>query len=196
MLEIRGLARPGLGPVDLSLAAGACCAVTGASGAGKSLFLRAIADLDPAEGQVSWRGRDRGAVPAPVWRRMVGYLPAEPGWWAATPAEHFAEPPAPADLDRLHLDAGLLDAPVTRLSTGERQRLALLRLLANGPEVLLLDEPTAALDPDSVVAVRDLIAERLAAGGAAILVTHDGVLAGDLGSDRRHMVAGRLEARS
>src|SRR5215831_4060928 len=58
---------------------------------GKTLLLRAIADLDPNDGFVSLDGRDRAAIAAPEWRRLVGYVPAEPGWWADTVGEHFAE---------------------------------------------------------------------------------------------------------
>ncbi len=69
MLDVRGLRRPGLGPVDLTLAAGECVALSGPSGAGKSLLLRAIADLDPSDGEVSLDGTAREAIPAPAWRR-------------------------------------------------------------------------------------------------------------------------------
>ena len=63
----------------------------GPSGAGKTLLLRAIADLDPNQGLVSLEGRDRSTIPGPEWRRLVGYVPAEPGWWAETVGEHFGE---------------------------------------------------------------------------------------------------------
>ena len=72
--------------------------------------------------------------------------------------------------------------PITRLSTGEKQRLALVRALLGAPDVLLLDEPTSGLDPDATAAVEALLRERLAAGLALILVTHDADLAARLGS--------------
>jgi len=59
------------------------------SGAGKSLLLRAIADLDPNEGTVKLDGMLREAVPAPHWRSQVTYVAAEPGWWGDTVQEHF-----------------------------------------------------------------------------------------------------------
>ena len=146
----------------------------GASGAGKSLLLRAIADLDPNEGNVRLDGVAREAMLGPLWRRQVAYLAAEPGWWAETVAEHFDNWPILAqDAARLLLPQGLGGQPVARLSTGERQRLALLRSLERRPSVLLLDEPTAALDQSARDAVEALLAERLAAGAAILWVSHD-----------------------
>ncbi|PIK71519.1 hypothetical protein CS379_18905, partial [Methylobacterium frigidaeris] len=109
MLRIESLRRDrfgpfDFGPFDLALAPGEACAVTGPSGAGKSVLLRMIADLDPSEGRVSLDGIDREAMPAPLWRRQVTYLAAEPGWWAETVAEHFsADAPARLDPERMAL---------------------------------------------------------------------------------------------
>lgn len=174
MLAVRGLSRPGLGPVDFDLAAGECLAVMGPSGGGKTLLLRALADLDPNHGEVRLDGAERRAMPAPRWRRRVMYLAAEPGWWADRVAEHFTDSEkAAALIERLGLPARALGWSVARLSTGERQRLALARVLVLEPEVLLLDEPTAALDPAARKRVEALLRERLAAGTAMLLTTHD-----------------------
>jgi len=117
---------------------------------------------------------DRDRMPAPQWRRLVAYVPSESGWWADGVADHFADPGAAAPLlARLGLEAEALGWPVSRLSTGERQRLALARALALDPRLLLLDEPTSGLDPDAVERVEAIIAERLALGAAALFVTHD-----------------------
>src|SRR5215469_15379490 len=89
ILQVRDLRTSLLGPASLSLWAGECIAVQGPSGAGKTLLLRAIADLDPNEGLVCLDGRDRSTIAGPEWRRLVGYVPAEPGWWADTVGEHF-----------------------------------------------------------------------------------------------------------
>ncbi len=146
----------------------------GPSGAGKSLLLRALADLDPNDGELSLDGERREAMPAPHWRRRVTYLPAEPGWWAETVGAHFADWAAAEPLvEALGLPAASRDWPVSRLSTGERQRLALVRALVQRPRVLLLDEPTAGLDETARDAVETLIATRLAEGAAALWVTHD-----------------------
>ncbi len=179
-LAIRDLSRPGLEPVSFTLAPGTCLAVSGPSGAGKSLLLRAIADLDPNSGSVRLDGADRDAMPAPHWRRRVTYVPTEPGWWADIVAEHFedwsaAEPWVAA----FGLPADCGSWPVQRLSTGERQRLGLIRALVRVPAVLLLDEPTSGLDPDAASAVESAI-ETYRAEHAAIIVwvTHDATQAG------------------
>jgi putative ABC transport system ATP-binding protein len=174
LLQIRALRTHILKPASFSLSAGECVAVQGPSGAGKTLLLRAIADLDPNEGLVTLGGRDRSTIAGPEWRRLVGYVPAEPGWWADAVDEHFGEWTAALALAR---DLGFSEEtrawPITRLSTGERLRLALVRALMVQPKVLLLDEPTAALDAASVAAVETLIDGRIQAGLAVLWVTHD-----------------------
>lgn len=174
MLSIRSLSRLGLGPIDMQLAGGSVAAITGPSGAGKSMLLRAIADLDECIGEVLLDGEDRDAVGAPEWRRRVTYLAAESGWWYDAVARHFDDGQAARRLlPRLGLDQGALDWPVGRLSTGEKQRLALIRSIVQKPRVLLLDEPTSALDPESRTKVEDLLAELAAAGLSIMIVSHD-----------------------
>ena len=82
MLKIQDLHRPGINPFSLDLDDGECIAISGPSGAGKTLLLRAIADLDPNQGSVFLGQKNRDAFPAPEWRRRVGYLASESGWWA------------------------------------------------------------------------------------------------------------------
>jgi putative ABC transport system ATP-binding protein len=187
------LRRSNLAPVSFDLAAGECVAVRGPSGSGKTLLLRAIADLDPNEGAVSLDGRPRDAMPAYLWRRRVVYVPAESGWWADLVAAHFRDWSAAAPLlAPLALPEDCGRWPVLRLSTGERQRLALIRALALAPRVLLLDEPTSGLDPDAVLAVERLIAERLRAGAGALWVTHDADQARRVAARRLVVDAGRV----
>ena len=145
MLEVTELKGGGFGPVNLTLDAGECLGISGPSGSGKSRMLRAIADLDPHGGRVRLRGRDRMTFSGPQWRSRVGYVPADSRWWARTVQEHFLRPGA-LPLEDLGLEAGILDFAGHRLSSGERQRLALLRQWELQPQVLLLDEPTANLD--------------------------------------------------
>lgn len=184
MLEVKALTTHAFAAVDLGVEPGATIAITGASGAGKSTLLTAIADLCPNDGAVVLDGVNRDSVPAPLWRRRVTYQAAEPGWWEEMTAAHFEDPAAAAELaTRLLLKAGILDEPVRRLSTGERQRLALVRTLSIQPQVLLLDEPTAALDEDSVHAAETLLHEYLETPGRClVLVSHDKSQAARMGA--------------
>ena len=174
VLKVEMLQVGALPPLSFTVAASECLSIEGPSGSGKTRLLRAIADLDEADGYVFLEGVERREMPATEWRRRVRYFAAEPGWWAATGAEHF---PDPARLDRLldalGLDPQLLHQPIGQLSTGERLRLALARGLIDEPSVLLLDEPTGALDPQSKALVEEVIRFQLLAGRAVILVSHD-----------------------
>jgi ABC-type iron transport system FetAB ATPase subunit len=171
VLEIRSLRRLHLGPISFTVAAGECVSVEGPSGSGKSVLLRALADLDPHEGEIFLDGTAQVAMPGPDWRQRVGYMPAESGWWAPTVGEHFA---GEADFESFGFEPDVRNWMIERLSTGERQRLALLRLLANGPEVLLLDEPTANLDPASTETVETILdSYRRDRSAPVIWVAHD-----------------------
>ncbi len=159
MFTVRDLRIGGLPPLGFDVPPGGTLAISGPSGSGKTRLLRALADLDPApEGAVSWNGTARQDVSGPAWRRKVGLLPAEPRFWAPTVAGHFPEPPSAEALRDFGLPPDIGETAPGRLSTGERARLAILRLLARQPEVLLLDEPTANLD----TANRDRIVRVLA----------------------------------
>lgn len=164
-----------VGPVSLDIDKGECVGLSGRSGSGKSLFLRAIADMEPHGGTVCLDGIEQALIPAPSWRRQVALLPSESRWWSDAVGDHFATSDASA-LNRLGFDADILTWPVSRLSSGERQRLALLRLLENQPHLLLLDEPTANLDEESSATVEDLIRSyREETGAAVVWVGHQRV---------------------
>tara|TARA_R110000787_G_scaffold285173_1_gene400032 strand:- start:4618 stop:5217 length:600 start_codon:yes stop_codon:yes gene_type:complete len=197
MLHIQGLTRPGLQRVDLDVDAGTCIAIRGSSGAGKSLLLRAIADLDPADGEVSLKGVSRVDMPAPTWRKRVIYVAAESGWWDVTVGDHFENSAIAAGyLVRLGFADDAMSWPVSRLSTGERQRLALLRAIVLTPEVMLLDEPTSALDPEATAKVESILHEKRAAGAVIIMVTHDKAQAARMAEHRFVMTAGALMAEA
>ncbi|UHD18787.1 ABC transporter ATP-binding protein [Thiocapsa bogorovii] len=223
-LRLDGIRSRTLGPLDLTIVAAELVFVSGPSGSGKSLLLRAVADLDPHDGEVWLGGEPRSRIAPSTWRRRVGLLPAEAFWWAETVGEHlpgirsthadvatpepsppprlpsplrpailrlpkpFRRPPGrvanhpalpdPSTvtdwLSQLGFSPDVLGWSVTRLSTGERQRLALVRLLAQTPEALLLDEATANLDPSNGARVEAVVETYRKAQGAAVLwVSHD-----------------------
>ncbi len=193
MLTVNNLTVNGIDPIDLHIETGECVALTGPSGSGKTLVLRALADLDPNAGEVALDGEPRAAMAAPDWRRRVAYLAAEPGWWADRVAPHFPDDEATAALlDALGLAKKLLEQTVATVSTGERQRLALIRTLLNDPRVLLLDEPTSGLDSAAGSRVESLLRERQADGVSILLVTHDPSLADRLAQRRLRIQGGVL----
>ena len=200
MLIVNGLRTKAGGPVDFSLRGGEIVAVRGPSGAGKSLMLRAIADLDPAEGEVTLDGTKRARIPAPEWRRRVAFVPAESGWWADRVGDDRVGAHFPAGggnsglIEALGLDPAVLDWEVRRLSTGERHRLAIARALVLGPEVWLFDEPTAALDAEAARRVERVITQGRDRGVAILLITHDDTQAARLADRTLTMADGRLVA--
>lgn len=173
MLELESVCVRHLQKVQLTVGAGECISLTGASGSGKTLLLRAIADLEPFTGSLRLNAQPHHAFQPWDWRRQVGMLPATSQWWFDRVAPHFSE--INVDwLQQLGFDKDVMDWPVSRLSSGERQRLAMLRLLANRPQVMLLDEPTANLDSERTAALERLLASyRRTAGAAVIWITHD-----------------------
>lgn len=167
-------------------------ALHGDSGSGKTRLLRLIADLDPGEGEVWLDQAERREIPAPEWRRRVMYLAADSQWWYPTVGAH-ADDWAAETLKALGFDPAVLDWSVERLSSGERQRLALARALGRGPQVLLLDEPTANLDQANTSRVERLIGEwRESTGGAALWVSHDPAQRARVASSSARMEGGRL----
>jgi ABC-type iron transport system FetAB ATPase subunit len=172
MLELIDLKTPLFGPVSLFVADGDCIALSGESGSGKSRLLRAIADLDPHDGEVRLDGRSSAQISPARWRRQVQLLPADPQWWAATVGKHFLTPSI--DPTVLDLPIDVYEWSVERLSSGERQRLALLRALDREPRVLLLDEPTANLDKDNTARVEKIVSlYRREHDAIVIWVSHD-----------------------
>ena len=193
MLSVRELSRLGL-TASFDLGTGECLALQGPSGSGKTVLLRAVADLDPSEGRVLLDGTVRESMPAPAWRRLVTYVAAEPGWWADTVREHFADWDEALPLVvRLGLPPACAEWPVQRLSTGERQRLGLVRALVLRSRVLLLDEPTSGLDPAATASVEDVIAELRAAGAGVIWISHVAAQARRVASRLIAIAGGRVE---
>lgn len=174
-LDIRELSCGMLRAVSLLIEPGRIVCLSGPSGSGKSRLLRAIADLDPHDGEV-WLGTHcQVDTPAHCWRRWVMLVPAESQWWADTVGEHFLEP-LPEGLAALGFTHEVLDWQVGRLSSGEKQRLALLRAISHEPRALLLDEPTANLDGETGRRLESWVRQLVRNEGLPVLwVAHDPV---------------------
>lgn len=192
-LVVERLKRPGLAPVqELAVPAGQTLCLHGPSGSGKTLLLRAIADLDPNEGVVRLGDLTRDEIPAPEWRRRVIYVPPESHWWEEQVRPHAPQWP-PGWLTRLDLEPEILDQPVRQLSTGERQRLAIVRALARRPAALLLDEPTANLDDENTFRVEGLLHDYQRETNASLMwVSHDPAQRERVADQSRMIEAGRL----
>ncbi|HEX5595701.1 MAG TPA: ABC-F family ATP-binding cassette domain-containing protein [Micromonosporaceae bacterium] len=187
LLEAAHIAVDGrLQPTCLTLKAGERLLISGPNGAGKSTLLRVLAgDLAPGTGRVLRRGR-------------IGYLPQEIS--VSRPHETllaaFAHKrPGPEEHHRAQLlsiglfDHDLLNVPVGKLSTGQRQRLALARLLSDPVDLLLLDEPTNHLSPGLVEELEAALADF---SGGLVVVSHDRLLRQRWQGAQLTMVAGRL----
>lgn len=193
--------------VSLSVDEGRILAVVGPSGAGKTTLLRLLNRLDePSEGRVLLDGTDYRTLDPREVRRRVGFVPQRPAMLSGTVRDNVTAGPrireGTVDEERLRavLDRfgirELQDRPASELSGGEQRRVALARALANEPEVLLLDEPTADLDGANEARVERLVAELVDEEGlACVLVTHDPSQARRMGDEAIELVDGRVRAR-
>ena len=192
-LLIEGLKTHHLGPCSLTIAPGECISLRGSSGSGKTLLLRAIADLDPHEGSVFLDGTRCEDISAPLWRKHIALVPAESQWWLDDVGGHFTSNTCPY-FEALGFDNQTFTWQVSRLSSGEKQRLALARALMNSPEVLLLDEPTASLDAGNTRVVEELVTQYQRDTGASVLwVSHDADQAKRVGARHYQLSANRLQ---
>ena len=176
---------------SLRVDAGECLAVVGASGSGKTLLLRAAARLDPLDrGEVLWQGRPLTRDAIPEYRSQAVYLHQRPAFAAATVEEALRQPFALKThrrrafnrprverlLETLGRDGAFLSKQVRDVSGGESQIVALVRAMQLAPTLLMLDEPTAALDANTVAAAERLLREwidEVPDRRAIVWVTHD-----------------------
>ncbi|MFF3943242.1 thiol reductant ABC exporter subunit CydD [Streptomyces sp. NPDC001902] len=184
VVELDGVAVQGrLGAVSLRVSPGETIALTGPSGIGKSTLLSVLLGFtEPTSGRVLAGGTELAAHDPAGWHRQIAWVPQRPYLCAGTVADNvrLARPDAsPAGVRAALRDAGAPDLdPATvvgeggaGLSAGQRQRVALARAFLADRPLLLLDEPTAALDGETEAAVVDAV-RRLAAGRTVLLVVH------------------------
>jgi len=186
-----------LDTIDLALSAGAPTVLLGPNGSGKTTLLRlAMGLLAPSAGEVIVARTPDRRLPR---RALVFQKPAMlRRSAAANVAFAMASAGRPVNreaiiqlLDQVRLEP-LAQRPARRLSGGEQQRLALARALALDPEIILLDEPTASLDPSSTKLVEDILGDVAARGVKVVMATHDIGQARRLARDVVFMVQGRL----
>jgi putative ABC transport system ATP-binding protein len=198
-----------LQPTDFSLNAADRVSITGSSGSGKSVFLRALALLDaPTSGQVLWNNQPIANAQIPHYRSHISYLSQRPALLEGTVEDNLRLPYSLKTLRQRRFDlaavttllghAGkapdFLKKNASDLSGGESQVVSLIRTLQLNPEMLLLDEPTAALDPTSSRDVEALIDAWYAGdpSRAYIWVSHDLDQAQRMSAIHLHMSAGVL----
>lgn len=178
-LSICGIAFLENGPYSLELSAGECLGISGVSGVGKSQLLRAIADVIAHDGECLLGGTSSFSFTPQEWRTAVAMVPAESFWWHDRVGPHFSTAPGgnillTSLLTRLGFETNVLNWEISRLSTGERQRLSLMRTLITQPQVLLLDEPTSGLNKEMAAAVEEIVVEMCVSGQCSCLwVSHD-----------------------
>jgi len=180
-----------LNDVGITIKSGERLGLVGPTGAGKTLLLRALAMLDPVDsGHLTWRGQDVGPSLATAFRSHVIYLQQRPALTAGSVEENlqlpftldahkgkrFDKDRTVGLLEELGRDRDFLKRDISDLSGGERQIVALLRAIQLDPSVLLLDEPTAAMDAKSSTVVKKWVAAWVSASPAAralLWVSHD-----------------------
>ena len=189
--------------IDLVVDKGGVSVIMGPNGAGKSVLLRLLTGLlRPDAGTVSWAGArpDRARAPSvgmvfqkPVLLRRSALANVRYVLRAGGRAERTRQ--AEEALARAGL-AHLAKTPARLLSGGQQQRLAIARALAPEPEVLLLDEPCANLDPAATAAIEALVADARARGTKILLVTHDVAQAKRVADDITFIHDGRIVEQS
>jgi putative ABC transport system ATP-binding protein len=196
-----------LNDVSFHVERGSTMTLVGPSGSGKSTVLRCLNRLtEPTAGCVRFKGRDIRSMDPLELRRRVALVQQTPVLFDGTVRDNLRMQPrlAPADvsapnLERALVDVGLegalLDRESDSLSGGEKQRVTIARALLGNPEALLLDEPTAALDPQSAALVIETIAAIQRARALTIVcVTHQLGLVTRLGGSLLYLVKGEVHA--
>jgi ABC-type methionine transport system ATPase subunit len=202
-------ARTILDGVSLELPSASICLVMGPSGAGKTTLLRLLNRLEDADaGEIRYGDAPIAALPVTELRRRVVMVLQQPAMFEGSVADNIAfglrlagvtqaaelRERANASLLEVGLGSELAARPAVELSVGEQQRVCLARALTLAPEVLLLDEPTAALDGVSADRVLELLSALPARGISIVMVTHQLRHARRMGGASLVLSAGRVAA--
>jgi len=196
ILQASGLALPGrLADASLAIGEGELVGLVGPNGSGKTSLLHALAGIGGASGDVALGGVDPRRLGPRLRPSYLTYLPASRDIpWPLLARDLIALGGGGADFPALELGP-LLDRRVDTLSTGERSRVLIARALAPRPKLLLLDEPTANLDPLWQIRLMELVRAEIAQGGRAALVAIHDLDAADRYADRiLVMNGGRIAA--
>lgn len=204
-----------LQPMDFALAPGDRVAVSGRSGSGKSVLLRSLALLDALDGGcILWRDSPVSREAIPLYRRHVCYLGQRAALFEGTVEDNLRYPfslkvagqqrydpdKVLQLLDQAGRDARFLSKRSSELSGGEAQITAVLRVLQLAPQVLLLDEPTASLDPESALRVEQLVhgwhSAPVDTPRGYLWISHDPQQALRIGTRQLHMADGSLKEAS
>ena len=171
-----------LSGVDLSCSAGTCTGILGGNGCGKSTLLTILAGIRKADaGKFLWQGVDL-LKDAKALRKTVGYLPQGTPLYEELTAKDNLRVWYPKEAMEAELESGVLkmlgvdeflNTRVSRLSGGMKKRLSIGIAMCSHPDVLLLDEPSTALDLPCKAEIREYFRAFTRAGGTVLLVTHD-----------------------
>lgn len=184
-----GLVKKGqtiLADVSLEIGENEMVGIAGPSGSGKSSLLRMINLLQsPTEGRIFYKGKDIMVYDPVQLRRIIGYVPQKPFLFEGTVRDNLEYAYAVRNLrpnkiemisflEKVNLKPDCLDKQRDEISGGEQQRAAFVRSLLVRPEVLLLDEITAALDEENTIILENFILEQCQAGSVTVVfVTHN-----------------------
>jgi len=187
--------------LEFAVESGEALVLTGPNGSGKSSLIRVMAGLLAAvDGSIEWNGEAVAEAPEDHHARLhyVGYQDAiKPVMTVRENLAFWAALRGPLDRVGLALQTvglgGIAEMPAQFLSSGQRRRLSLARIVASEAELWLLDEPTVGLDRDAIGILEALVAEHRAGGGMAVLATHQPIALGgdERGLDLSHYVARR-----
>ena len=180
--------------LDLRLEAGEILQIDGANGSGKTSLIRILSSLaQPDEGQVCWKGKDIHVFRTDYLEELlyVGHSNAIKTDLSLLENMFFARALSvkannQAFEDVLHI-LGLLehaDLPASNLSSGQKRKLALSRLLISDAQLWILDEPLNSLDESSKAVVIDIIKTHIKAGGSLVLTTHEAIAWDDIRINR------------